>query len=130
MKVISKGFCKFTGVYIAIYMGPCRKSYFLLVRKFRASVMLDKWSPTFKLSDIKLFHIPDGRYIFSLAREPTCRPYLLNLFFDIFKSFSVFVMIDFWVLDIISTFFGYFQMFSRVSYDGVLSIGCHFNFTD
>ena len=43
--------------------------------------MLDKWSPTSKLSEIKLFHYPDCRYIFfSLAREAACPPYLLNLF--------------------------------------------------
>ena len=60
----SKDFCTFTGVYTAIYMGPCRRSYILLVRKFRTSEMLDKWGPTSKLSDIKLSHYPDGRYIF------------------------------------------------------------------
>ena len=47
-------------------MGRCRRSYILLVRKFRTSEMLDKWSPTSKLSDIKLFHYPDGRYFFHL----------------------------------------------------------------
>ena len=103
MKIISKDFCTFTGVDIAIYMGPCRKSYILLVRKFWTSEMLDKWSPASKLSDIKLSHIPDGRHIFLLVRESTCPPYLLNLFFDIFKAFSVFVMIEFWVLDTMST---------------------------
>ena len=96
MKIISKDFCTFTGVFIVIYMGPCRKSYVLLVRKFRTSEMLDKLSPIPKLCDIKLSHILDGRYIFfSLVREPTCLPYLFNLLFDIFKSFPVFVMIEF-----------------------------------
>ena len=64
MKIVSKDFCIFTGVYIAIYMGPCRGSYILLVRKFRTSEMLDKWGPTSKLSDIKLLHIPNDWYIF------------------------------------------------------------------
>ena len=35
---------------------------------------------------------------FSLVREPACPPYLLNLFFDIFKSFPLFIVIEFWVL--------------------------------
>ena len=60
--------------------------------------MLDKWGPTSKLSDIKLSHYPDGRYIFSLVREPACPPYLLKLFFDIFKSSPLFIMTEFWVL--------------------------------
>ena len=55
--------------------------------------MLEKWSTTFKLSDVKLSHTLDSRYIFSLVREPTCLPYLLHLFFDIFKSFLMFVII-------------------------------------
>ena len=45
-------------------MGRCRRSYILLVRKFRTSEMLDKWSPTSKLCNIKFFHYPDCRYIF------------------------------------------------------------------
>ena len=64
MKIFSKDFCKFTGYYLAIYLGPCRRSYILLVRKFRTSEMLGKWSPTSKVSDIKLSHYPNGRYIF------------------------------------------------------------------
>ena len=36
--------------------------------------------------------------IFLLVLERTCPPYLLNLFFDIFKSFPLFIMIEFWVL--------------------------------
>ena len=93
MKIVSKDFCTFTGVYTAIYMGPCRRSYNL--RKFRIFEMLDKWNPISKLSDIKFSHYPDDRYIFFLlVREPVCPPYLLNLFFDIFKSF----LIELWVL--------------------------------
>ena len=64
MKVVSKDFCTLTANYMAIYMGPCCRSYILLIRKFRTSEMLDKWSPTSKLSDIKLSHYPDCRYIF------------------------------------------------------------------
>ena len=65
MKIVSKDFCTFTGVYIAIYMGPCRRSCIILVWKFRTSEMLEKWSPTSKLSHIKLSNYPDSRYIFS-----------------------------------------------------------------
>ena len=65
--------------------------------------MLDKWSSTSKLSNIKLSHIPDGRYIFSLVQESTCPQYLLNLLFDIFKPFPVFAIIEFWLLDFMPT---------------------------
>ena len=106
MKIISKDFCTFTGVFTAIYMGPCRKSYILLVRKFWNSEMLNKWSPTSKLSDIKLSHIPDGRYIFF-----TCTRTHLS---------AIPIKPVFW----------YFQIFSRVCYDWVLSTGCHANFAD
>ena len=71
MKIVSKDFHKFTGVYTAIYMDPCRRSYILLVRKFRTSKLLDKWSPTSKLSNIKCSHYLDCRYIFfSCTRTP------------------------------------------------------------
>ena len=62
MKIVSKDFCLLTGVCIAIYMWPCRRSYIPPVQKFRTSKMLNNWSPIFKLSDIKLSQIPDGRY--------------------------------------------------------------------
>ena len=97
-KIVSKDFCTFTGVYIAINMGPCHRSYILIVQKFWTSKMLDKWSPTSKLSNIKLSHYLDGRHIFFTWREPACLPYLLNLFFDIFKSFPLFIMTEFRVL--------------------------------
>ena len=45
-------------------MAPCRRSYILLVQKLRTSEMLDKWSLTSKLSDIKFSHIPDGRFFY------------------------------------------------------------------
>ena len=65
--------------------------------------MLYKWSPASKLSDIRLPHIPNGWYISSLVQEPTYSAYLLKLLFDIFKSFPVFVIIEFLLLDIMST---------------------------
>ena len=74
MKIASKDLCTFTGVYRAIYMGPCHRSYILLIRKFQTSEMLDKWSPLSKLSDIKFSHYPDGRYIFfHLYKNPPVR---------------------------------------------------------
>ena len=106
MKIISKDFCTFSVVYIAIYMGPCRRSYILLVRKFRTSEMLEKWSPTSKLSDIKLSHIPDCRYIFF-----TCTRTYLS---------AIPVKPVFW----------YFKIFPRVCYDWGLNIGYHVNFAD
>ena len=76
MKIIFKDFCTFTVVYVAIYMGPCCKSYILLVRKFQNSEMLDKWSPTSKLSDVKLkclkFQTVDI-YFFHLYENPPAR---------------------------------------------------------
>ena len=44
--------------------------------------------PTIQMVDI----------FFSLVWQPACLPYPLNLFFDIFKSFPLFIMIEFWVL--------------------------------
>ena len=49
--------------------------------------------PTFQTVDI----------FFSLVREPTCPSYLLNLFYDIFKSFLTFIMTEFRVLDNMSS---------------------------
>ena len=79
-------------------MDRCRRSYMLLVRKFRTSEMLDKWRPTSKLPDIKLFHYPDYRYIVF-----TCTRTRLSAIR--FKPI-------FWHL----------QIFSLVYYDWILSI--------
>ena len=87
-------------------MGPCRRSYILLVQKFRTFKMLDEWSPTSKLSDIKLSHIPNGWYIFF-----TCTRTHLS---------AIPAELVFW----------YLQIFSCVYYDWILSIGKHVNFTD
>ena len=107
MKIIPKEFCTFTGLYIAVYIGPYHKSYILLVRKFPTSEMPDKLSPTSKLSDFKLSQIPDGGYIFF-----TCtRTHLSTI--------------------AIKPFFLYFQIFSRVCYDWVLRTKYHVvNFAD
>ena len=103
MKVVFKDFCTFTGVYIAIYMGPCRRSYILLVQKFQTSEILDKWSPTYKLIDIKLSHHPDGRYIIFTCTRTHLSAIPIKLVFYIFKSFPVFIMTEFLVLNNIST---------------------------
>ena len=86
-------------------MGPCCRSYILLVRKFQISEMLDKWSPAYKLSDIKLSHYPDGRYIFfTCPRIRLSAIPIKPVFFYIFRSFPLFVMIEFWVLANMSNF--------------------------
>ena len=74
-------------------MCPCHGSYILLVRKFRTSEMLDEWSTTSKLSNIKLSHIPDGRYIYIFYFYET-RLSALPVF-DVFKSFPVFSWLNF-----------------------------------
>ena len=87
-------------------MGPCRRSYILFVRKFWTSEMFGKWSPTSKLSDIKLSHYPDRWYIFFTWTKT----YLSILS----------IKLVFW----------YLQIFSRVCFDWVLSIGWHVNLPD
>ena len=99
MKIASKDFCTLTAVYIAIYMGPCRRPYIPLVREFQTSKMLGKCSPTSKLSGIKLSHYLDGRYI--LITYTRAHLSALSIKFV------------FW----------YLQIFSRVYYDLILSIG-------
>ena len=87
-------------VYIKKYVNKKTHSSMFNVQ-FQTSKMLGKWSPTFNLLDIKLSHIPDDRYIFS-----TCtRTFLsvITFFLIFFKSFHLFVMIGFWVLDIMTT---------------------------
>ena len=103
MKIAYKDFCIFTGVYIAIYMGSCRRSYIVFAWKFRTSEILDKWSPTSKLVDIKLSHYPFGRYTIFTCTRTYLSAILIKLVFYIFKSFLVFIMIEFLVLDNIST---------------------------
>ena len=95
----SKDFCTFAGIYV----GPCRMSY----------ILLPKISNFRNVGQVKS-HIQAARYqtvpsfrrsiYFFLARESTCPPYLLNLCFDIFKSFPMFIVIEFWVLNNMSTF--------------------------
>ena len=89
MKIISKDLCTFTSVYIAIYTGPCRKSYILLVRKFWTSEIFDKWSPTSKLSDIKLSHIPDGQYNFFTCTRTHLSTIPIKPIFLFFQIFSL-----------------------------------------
>ena len=60
--------------------------------------MSDKWRPKSKLSDIKFSHYLDDRYSSFTVREHTYPLYQLNLFFDIFKFFPLFIIIEFLVL--------------------------------
>ena len=106
IKIVSKDFCTFTGVYTAIYVGPCCRSYVLFARKRRISEMLGKLSPTFKLYDIKFSHYPDGRYTFF-----TCTRARLSAI-------------------PIKPVFLYLQIFYLNYYDWILSIGEHVNFAD
>ena len=94
MKIFPKDFCTFTGVYVAIYIGPC------LVRKFRTSEMFDNWSPTSKLSDMKLSHYPDGQYIVFICTRNHLFALSIKLVFWFFQIFSrVYYDSEFWVLD-------------------------------
>ena len=95
MKIISKDFCTFTGVCLAIYMGPCRRPYILPVQKFRTSEMLDKWSPISKLSDIKLPHYPDGQYILFTCTRTRLSTILIKPVFWFFKSFPCLLWLNF-----------------------------------
>ena len=65
--------------------------------------MLDKWNLTSKLSNIKLSHIPNARYIFFPCTRIHLPDKPIKTVLDIFKSFSVFIMIEFGVLDDMST---------------------------
>ena len=105
MKIVSKNFCTFAGVYTAIHMSSCCRSYNLLVQKFWTSEMLDKWSPTSKLSDVKFSHYSDGRHIFF-----TCTTTRLS---------AIPIKPVFW----------YLRIFSPV-YDRILNIGWHVNFSN
>ena len=69
-------------------MGPCRMSYTLLVRRFRTSEMLRKWSPTSKLSDIKLSHSPDDRHIFFTCTRTCLSAMPIKLIFWYLQIFS------------------------------------------
>ena len=97
MKIVSKDFCTFTGVYIAIYMGPYHRSCIVLVWKFQTSEMLDKWSPTFKLSHIKLSHYPDSRYIFSTCTRTHLFTIRIKLVFWNLQIFSCLYNFEYWM---------------------------------
>ena len=77
MKIVSKDFGIFTGIYTAIYMDSCRRPYTLLV-------------PTCKLSDIKFSHYPDGRYIlFTCTRTGLSATPIKLVFFLYLQIFSL-----------------------------------------
>ena len=84
MKIVSKDFCIFTGIYTAIYMDPCRRPYTLLV-------------PTSKLSDIKFSHYPDGRYILFTCTRTGLSAIPIKLVFFFFSSnlFPCFLWLNF-----------------------------------
>ena len=94
---------RFLYIYRRLYSHLHRSVWQVLhstVLKFWTSEMLDEWSPTSKLSDIRLSHIPDDRYIYFLCT----RTHLSTIpVFDIFKSFPVFSCDWILVLDNMST---------------------------
>ena len=87
-------------IYLSIYlnyMGPSRRSYILLVRKCRTSEMFDEWSPTSKLSDIKLSRITDGRYIFFyLSKNPLVHRFCF-WYLQIFSRVFPWVNFEYWI---------------------------------
>ena len=94
MKIVSKDFCTFTGVYIAIYMGPCRSSCTILSENFE---LLKCWINEVPHPSSPISNCPTIQTVgifFPLVQEPTCLPYLSNLFFDIFKSLPVFIILS------------------------------------
>ena len=91
MKIVSKDFFTFTGFYRAINVGPCRRSCITIVWKFGTSEMLEDEvpHPSSPISNCPTIQTVD--IFFPLVREPTCPSYLLNLFVDNFKSFTMFI---------------------------------------
>ena len=80
--------------------GP--KSY--LSEKFRTSKILDKWSPTSKLSDINFSHYPDGRYISFTCTRTCLSATPIKPVFWYLQIFFLGYMIEFWVLANMLTF--------------------------
>ena len=95
MEIVFKDFCTFTGVYFAIYMIHVQGSSPYLTENFKLPNCWASEVPHLScpISDCPAFQTVD--IYFSLAREPTCPPYLVNLFFDIFKSFPVLLWLNF-----------------------------------
>ena len=98
MKIVFKDFCTFTGVYTAIYMGRIAGPTSYLSENFELPKCWTSEVPHPRCPISNCFTIQIADTFFSLVREPTCLPYILNLFFDIFRSFPLFTMIEFWVL--------------------------------
>ena len=93
---LNEDFYTFTGVYTAIYMGSRCRSYILHVQKCQTSEMLDEWSPTSKLSDIKLSHIPDGWNIYLLHENlPVCHTCFWYL--QIFPRVFPWLNFEYWI---------------------------------
>ena len=76
---------------------PYLSEYFELPKCWTSEVPL----PSCPISNFPTIQTVD--IFFAHVREPVCPPYLLNLFFDIFKSFPLFITIEFWVLANMST---------------------------
>ena len=97
--IVSKDFGTFTGFYTIIYMGRVTgpTSYLSGNFKFPKGRTSEVQHLSFSISNFPIIQTVD--IFFSLVREPFCPPYLLNLFFFyIFRSFPLFIMIEFCVL--------------------------------
>ena len=97
MKIVSKDVSIFTGYYIAIYIGPCRRSYILLLQKFGTSEMLDKWSPKSKLSEIKWSCYLNGRYIFCSCTRARLSAVPINPIFPYLQIFLLWLNFDYMI---------------------------------
>ena len=95
MKIVSKDFCTFSGVYIAIYMGPCRRFYILLVQNFELPKC---WTSEVPYSSHPISNYPTIQTVdifYSLVRESICPPYLWSLFFNSSNLFPCLLWLNF-----------------------------------
>ena len=100
-------------LFLKIFVNLCVYKPFAWVHVARPTSYLSKnfgrpkcWSSEVPYQSCPISNCPTFQTVdifFSLVREPTCPSYLLNLFYDIFKSFLTFIMTEFRVLDNMSS---------------------------
>ena len=100
-------------LFLKIFVNLCVYKPFTWVHVARPTSYLSKnfgrpkcWSSEVPYQSCPISNCPTFQTVdifFSLVREPTCPSYLLNLFYDIFKSFLTFIMTEFRVLDNMSS---------------------------
>ena len=95
MKISSKDFCTFTGVFTAIYILLVAGSTSYLSE----NVELPKcWTSEVPYPSCPISNCPTIQTVdifYSLVRESTCPPYLLSLFFDFSNLFPCFLRLNF-----------------------------------